>query len=237
MNMNNSDVHNLSQNAIKAAISKNWQEAVDINEAILEISPKDIPTLNRLGIAYSMVGKKTKSAGSFKEVLAIDSKNQIARNNLNRLKVVKDAGLIGLQTNNVSFVEEPGKSKVIPLVSVGEPAVLSALNIGEAVEITPSKHKIKIASTKNRFIGYLPDNVSHRLLQLMRGGYKYKGSMKSVNPKAPFVFIQEIHSSKRLKGLLSFPLDETEMLPNLSAGESSEIPPLEIYDPEMGPEE
>lgn len=235
--MNNSDVQNLSQNAIKSAIAKNWQEAIETNEKILGISPDDIPTLNRLGIAYSMIGKHTKASASFKKVLVLDPKNQIAKNNISRLKVVKDTGLINPQLNNINFVEEPGKSKVIPLVSVGEPAVLSSLNIGESVEISPSKHKIKVSSSRKKFIGYLPDNISHRLLQLIKGGYKYRCSMKSVNPKSPFIFIQETHASKRLKGLLSFPLDETEMLPNLSAGESSEIPPLEIYDPEMGTEE
>ncbi len=235
--MNNSDVQNLTQNAIKAAVAKKWQEAVETNEKILELVPDDIPTFNRLGIAYSMIGKTTKASSSFKKVLAIDPKNVIAKNNLTRLKVVKDSGLVNPQLTNIFFVEEPGKSKVIPLVSVGEPAILSSLNIGEPVQILPNKHKVKIESSNNRFIGYLPDNISHRLLQLIKGGYKYKGFMKSVNPKAPFVFIQETHTSKKLHGLQSFPLDESEMLPNLSAGESSETPPLEIYDPEMGGDE
>jgi len=236
--MNNSDdIQNLTQNAIKAAVTKKWQEAVETNEKILELSSNDIPTLNRLGIAYSMIGKQSKASSSFKKVLELDPKNQIAKNNLTRLRVVKDQGLINSQVTNIFFVEEPGKSKVIPLVSIGEPTVLSSLNIGEPVEITPNKHKIKVCSQKQQFIGYLPDNISHRLLQLFKGGYKYRGFMKSINPKAPFVFIQETYSSKKLKGLLSFPLDDNEMLPNLSAGESSETPPLEIYDPEMGSEE
>jgi len=235
--MNNSDIQNLTQNAIKSAVSKNWQEAVETNEQILEIAPDDIPTLNRLGIAYSMIDKQTKAASSFRQVLSLDPKNQIAKNNLSRLKVVKGNGLVNQHIQNITFVEEPGKSKVLPLVSVGEPAAISSLNIGEPIEIAACKHKIKVVSTKNIFIGYLPDNISHRLLQLLKGGYKYRGFMKSVNPKTPLVFLQEIHASKRLKGLLSFPLDESEMLPNLSAGESSEIPPLEIYDPEIGSEE
>src|SRR3989339_1267222 len=227
--MNNSDAHNLSQNAIKAAVSKNWQEAVDLNEAILETSPKDFSALNRLGIAYSMIGKKTKSIASFRQVLALDPKNQIARNNLNRLKVLKDSKMIGSQVNRVNFVEEPGKSKVVSLVSAGEPAFLSTLSIGEQIEIVPGKFKIKITNAKKKFIGYLPDIISHRLLQLIKGGYKYRGFIKSINPKSPSIYIEETHTSKRLKGLRSFPLDENEILPNLTAGESSEIPPLEIY--------
>jgi len=160
--MNNSDdAQNLTQNAIKAAVAKKWQEAVEINEKILEIIPDDTPTLNRLGIAYSMIGKQTKAAASFKKVLVLDPKNQIAKNNITRLKVVKEHGLINPQITNIFFVEEPGKSKVIPLVSIGEPTVLSALNIGEPIEITPNKHKVKISSVHNQFIGYLPDNISH----------------------------------------------------------------------------
>ena len=139
-------------------------------------------------------------------------------------------------SQTVSFIEESGKSKVIPLVNQAEPKVFSALNIGEPVELGHCKHKVKVTDQKNTFIGYLPDNISHRLLQLLKAGYKYKTVMKSVNAKSPQVFIAETHASKRLRGAPSFPLDENELLPSLSAGESSELPPLEIYDPLMGEE-
>lgn len=235
--MNNSDIQNLSQSAIKASVSKDWQQAVELNEEILQTYPEDIPTLNRLGIAYSMLGKHKLSADAFKKVSEIDPNNQIAKNNLARLKANKDTGLINPFLQNVSFIEEPGKSKVVPLVSVGEPKVFSVLNIGEPVELATSKHKIKVATQNDVFVGYLPDNISHRLMELIKAGYKYKSFMKSVNAKSPFVYIQEVYSSKKLHGLPSFPLDDNEILPNLSAGESSENPPLEIFDPAINGEE
>lgn len=234
--MNNDSTHDLTQEAIKAAVSKNWKEAVNLNEKILETYPEDISTLNRLGISYSMIGKNKKAQENFNKVVTIDSHNQIAKNNLLRLKANKNTGLLNPFTQTVSFIEEPGKSKVIPLVSQAEPKIFSALNIGEPVELGHCKHKVKVSDAKDIFIGYLPDNISHRLLQLIKAGYKYKTVMKSVNPKTPQVFIQETHASKRLKGVPSFPLDEGELLPSLSAGESSELPPLEIYDPLMGEE-
>jgi tetratricopeptide (TPR) repeat protein len=235
--MNNSDIQNLSQSAIKASVSKDWKLAIELNEEILQTYPDDIPTLNRLGIAYSMQGKSKMSVDSFKKVLVLDPKNQIAKNNIDRLKANKETGLNNPYLQNVSFIEEPGKSKVIPLVSVGEPKVFSTLNIGEPVELGTSKHKIKVATQKDIFVGYLPDNISHRLMELLKAGYKYKVFMKSVNAKVPSIFIQEVHSSKKLHGLASFPLDDNEILPNLSAGESSENPPLEIFDPAIGSEE
>lgn len=234
--MNNDSTHDLTQEAIKAAVSKNWNEAVDLNTKILETYPEDISTLNRLGISYSMIGKNKKAEENFNKVLTIDPHNPIAKNNLVRLKANKSTGLLNPFTQTVSFIEEPGKSKVVPLVSQAEPKIFSTLNIGEPVELDSCKHKVKVADAKNIFIGYLPDNISHRLLQLLKAGYKYKTVMKSVNPKAPQVFIQEIFAAKKLKGIPSFPLDESEILPTLSAGESSELPPLEIYDPLMSEE-
>ncbi|HOX95870.1 MAG TPA: tetratricopeptide repeat protein [Candidatus Woesebacteria bacterium] len=234
--MNNDSTHDLQQEAIKASVSKNWAEAIKLNEKILETYPEDISTLNRLGTAYSMVGKNKKAQNNFEKVIKIDPHNPIAKNNIQRLKSNKSSGLINPFIQTVSFIEEPGKSKVIPLVSQAEPKIFSTLNIGEPVELSSCKHKVKVSDQKNIFIGYLPDNISHRLLHLLKAGYKYKTVMKSVNSKTPQVFIQEIHITKRLKGIPSFPLDENELLPSLSAGESSEIPPLEIYDPLMSEE-
>ncbi len=233
--MNNDNTHDLEQEAIKASVSKSWKEAIRLNQRIIEILPNDIPANNRLGIALSMNGENKKATKSFEKVIDIDPHNQIARNNLHRLKVNKD-GLANPYLQTVSFIEEPGKSKVIPLVSQGEPKVFSSLNIGEPVELSPSKHKVKVSTSENEFIGYLPDNISHRLLELIKAGYKYKTVMKSINPKTPQVFVQEIHTTKKLKGVPSFPLDEKDHLPTLSAGESNEIPPLEIYDPLIGDE-
>lgn len=233
--MNNDNSHDLQQNAIKAAIAKNWSEAISLNQEILELLSDDIPTLNRLGIALTMAKQNKKAIENFKKVLTIDPHNHIAKNNLTRLKSNKKQGLANPYLQTVSFIEEPGKSKVVPLVSQGEPKIFSLLNIGEPVELTTAKHKVKVIKDKV-FIGYLPDNISHRLLKLISSGYKYKTVMKSVNPKNPQVFIQEVHTSKRLHGIPSFPLDEKEHLPSLSAGESSESPPLELYDPLVGDE-
>lgn len=235
--MINSDIQNLTQTAIKAAVNQDWTTAAETNQSILEIDPHDIATLNRLGIAYSMLGKLKDSTNTFNEVLKLEPKNPIATNNLNRLKNNKQSGLINPYLQNVSFIEEPGKSKVVPLVNQAEPKLFSELNIGEPVEMIALKYKIKVVNSSQVFIGYLPDIISHRLLELLKAGYKYKVFLKSVNSKSPAIFIQEVSASKKLRGLASFPLDDGEFLPNLSAGESSETPPLEIYDPALSIEE
>ncbi len=233
--MQNELTRDLNQEAIKAAVANDWEKAIELNEEIIKETPDSIPALNRLGIAQAMLSKKSAAMKSFQSALELDKNNIIAKNNLARLKVNKDSTLMNpsLQTS-VSFIEEPGKSKVIPLVSQGEPKIFSGLTIGEAVNLVASKYKVKVVSTSNHFIGYLPDNISRRLIDLIAGGYKYRVIMKSVNPKNPSIFAQEIHASKKLRGAPSFPLDDNDHLPSLSAGDSSETPPLEIFDPLVG---
>ncbi len=230
--MQNELTRDLNQEAIKSAVANDWEKAKEINELILQETPEDIIALNRLGISLAMLNKKPAAMKIFQKALEIDKNNLIAKNNLSRLKINKDTTIINpsLQTT-VSFIEEPGKSKVIPLVSQGEPKVFSGLTIGETVNLSASKYKIKVVSASKQFIGYLPDNISRRLIDLIGGGYKYRVIMKSVNPKNPSIFAQEIHASKKLRGAPSFPLDDSDHLPSLSAGDSSETPPLEIFDP------
>lgn len=235
--MQNEKSEDIQQEAIKAAVNNDWQRAVQLNSQILENFPEDIPSLNRLGISLSMTNKIKDAIKTFEKVIELDSHNQIAKNNLQRLKIIKKAGNTNpFSTKSFSFIEEPGKSKVIPLVNQGEPIIFSSLNIGEEVDLATSKHKVKAVTRANKFIGYLPDNISKRLIELIDAGYKYRTIMKSVNPKSPSIFVLETHTSKRLKGAPSFPLDEIDRLPSLSAGDSSEVPPLEIFDPLAGEE-
>lgn len=233
--MQNELTHDLNQEAIKAAVANDWNKAKELNEEILLQTPDNISALNRLGISLAVLGKKTAAMKSFQKALELDKNNLIAKNNLARLKINKDSTIINpsLQTT-VSFIEEPGKSKVIPLVSQGEPKIFSGLTIGEAVSLVANKYKVKVVSSSDHFIGYLPDNIARRLIDLINGGYKYKVIMKSVNPKGPSIFAQEIYASKKLRGAPSFPLDDNDHLPSLSAGDSSETPPLEIFDPLVG---
>ncbi len=233
--MQNELVKDLNQEAIKAAVANNWPLAIEHNQKILESNPEDSATLNRLGVALSMFGQIKEALKTFQKALDLDPRNQIAKNNLARLKINKNTELKSpFMQSTVSFIEEPGRSKVVPLVSQGEPRVFSELTIGETVNLSPSKYKIKIISDNKQFVGYLPDPIAHRLIDLIDAGYKYKTIMKSVNPRTPFIFIQETYASKKLKGAPSFPLDDSDRLPSLSAGDSSEATPLEIFDPLVG---
>jgi hypothetical protein len=51
-------MHEIHDKAIRAALSGDWEVAVEINLEILSNSPQNIPALNRLGRAYTELGQK-----------------------------------------------------------------------------------------------------------------------------------------------------------------------------------
>ena len=46
-----------SDQAIKTALGGNWEGAIKINKLLLTDNPKDVEALNRMGLAYTILGK------------------------------------------------------------------------------------------------------------------------------------------------------------------------------------
>ena len=79
----------LEEQAINAALSSNWKKAIEFNQEILEKSPEEVDTLNRLGYALFKLGKIKQARQYFRKVLALDHYNPMASKNLQRLKKLK----------------------------------------------------------------------------------------------------------------------------------------------------
>ncbi|MBI2310736.1 hypothetical protein HYU90_02855 [Candidatus Collierbacteria bacterium] len=225
--------------AITATLQGRWEDAICANLEILASSPHDTAALNRLGIAYL----KTKQAGSakktFQKVLSLDPFNSIAKTNLKKVspKFSDDYDNTSLLSNHTfSFIEEPGKSKVIPLANLGEPNIIATLFTGLEVELKIAARKVKITTTKDKYIGSLPDDISIHLIRLIKAGYKYQTLIKSADTASVQVYIKEIKNSKKLKGIPSFTFTQNLDDLDISSGNGPTQPPLEIYDPVIDPE-
>lgn len=225
--------------AITATLRGRWEDAINANLEILVNSPHDTAALNRLGVAYL----KTKQTGSakkaFQKALSLDPFNSIAKTNLKKAspKFSNDYNNPSLLSNHTfSFIEEPGKSKVIPLANLGEPNIIATLFTGLEVELKIAARKVKIATTKEKYIGSLPDDISIHLIRLIKAGYKYQTLIKSADTASVQVYIKEIKNSKRLKGVPSFTFTQNLDDLDISSGNGPTQPPLEIYDPVVEPE-
>jgi len=71
-----------SEQAIKAALQSRWDEAVQLNQQIIELTQgRDGDAFNRLGRALMAIGRYRDAREAYGRALQIDPTNQIARKN------------------------------------------------------------------------------------------------------------------------------------------------------------
>ncbi|RJP45827.1 MAG: hypothetical protein C4584_02755 [Armatimonadetes bacterium] len=209
---------NLHQQAITAALTAEWEQAVSLNQKILEVEPDSIDASNRLGRAYFELGNYSAAKYCFESSLNKDSYNQIAAKFIKRIaacskhnsknnKKAHNGSIRPISTgylNSDIFIEEPGKTKLIPLLKVAEPQKISVLSAGTIVNLVVKNRGISITDLEGEYLGILPDDISHRLIRLIKGGNKYQACIKTTKPNALAILIREVHRSAKFKNQPSF---------------------------------
>lgn len=196
--------------AIAAALTNDWASAIRINTTILKAYPSDIASLNRLGYAYTQNGQRNLAKSTFEKVLKLDPYNQIAMKHTKTLGSAKHTkGSIppGI-TNHVSplsFLEEPGITKVVAAVNSAPADAISHLTPGMEVALRPRKHCVELRNlSTNTYIAALPDDISFRLLRLMSFGNRYQAFVKGLDKKTVIVIVREIARGKKFASQPSF---------------------------------
>lgn len=202
---------NLSQLAIDAALSSRWEEALKLNKKIIKTEPQNVDALARLARVYMEKGRPSLAKKYYGEVVKIDPYNPIALKNLKIIKSFKpngrNSGAIHSANNKLSaslFLQEPGKTKIVNLLKVAEPQKLSQSYCGMFVRMVIKGRKITIVDGEGNYLGVMPDDVSHYLLRLVRGGNRYQLYIKSIRVNGLSVLIKETFRSKRFKNQPSF---------------------------------
>lgn len=205
--------------AIQTALAGDWNTAILINKQLLKENPDDIETLNRLALAYTVIGKIKDAKHVYQKVLTLDNQNLIALKNAKRLnnlhKESPNFAHTSVLTGHIvtMFLEENGKTKVIELVNVAEPKVISHLMTGEIIQLHVKRLKIFVLDTNKHYIGMLPDDIGKRLTKFLKGGNIYEACIKAVVNHRVIVFIKEIKQMGRFKNQPSFPsLDKTKII-------------------------
>lgn len=198
----------LHKQAIDAAISCNWQIAINLNREILETEPKNAEVLNRLAKALFETGLYSQAKKIYNQVLEIDPYNMIAQKNLKKVASLKKDGVnLASQSMSLSplmFLEEPGVTTLVNLVKVAEPQKLLKLSPGTVVNLVPKKRSVSVTDSRDIYLGAFPDDSSFHLLRLLKGGNKYTSIIKAVKSNGLTVLIREVHRSKKFKNQASF---------------------------------
>lgn len=191
--------------AIQATLEGDWENAIKLNKGLVEKDPKDFEALNRMGLAYTVLGKTKNAKDSYQKVLDIDPLNSIAIKNLNKINSEsskKSSSNVVIQVNNI-FLEETGKTKIIDLINLAQSEVLIRLRTGQIVEIAEKRLKIFV-SHGDIYIGVLPDDIGKRLIKFIKGGNIYEAYVKSANNQNVSIFIRELKRATKFKDQPSF---------------------------------
>ncbi len=229
----------LNDQAIDAALNSNWDVALKINKQIIKADPQNVDALNRQARVYMEMGKGNLAKKYYSEALKFDPYNPIAIKNLKIIKSFKPNGVEYVPgTNGYSrlspslFLQEPGKTKIVSLLKVAEPQKLSQAFCGMRVEMVIKNRGITIVDLNGNYMGVMPDDISHLMFRLLKGGNKYDLFIKSIKVNGLSILIKEVHRSKKFKNQPSF-LDNSdsvvtsEILPNLNQDDDEEEEVLE----------
>src|SRR5215213_9610018 len=79
----------LVEHARRAGLDGNWELAIQLNQEIIDRSPRDATAYNRLGRALLEFRRVSAAHEAYSSALRIDPANMIARRNLQRLELIR----------------------------------------------------------------------------------------------------------------------------------------------------
>ena len=195
----------LAQKAVSFALSSKWIEAKNTNLEILKDSSDDVDALNRLARCYAELGDLEKAKKTSKKLLALDPMNSIATRCIEKWNVLEKGDIhISSPISAEAFLEEPGKTKLVPLLNLGDGKTLAKLASGNEVNISAHTHRVSVITKDRKYVGRLPDDVSAKLRTLIKLGNKYYALIKSIDEHEVRVFIREIEKGIKAGALSSF---------------------------------
>lgn len=217
------EIQELEKQAIEAAINRQWDEAIKINEEIIKRDNKNIETYLRLGFAYLQKGDIKKAKKIYLQAKKIEPGNYIIEKNLEKIKILEAKKNKPYHSSNLSpyaFLDIPGKTKSVSLVNCGQKNILASLIIGQEVFFHIKKRRIEVRTEKKEYIGCLPDDISKRLMIFIKAGSEFKCYIKEADIKNVTVFIKETKRGKKVMRYSPFPIKN--LLKNLNINQENE---------------
>ena len=197
-----------SKEAIALAMENRWEEAVAVNQGIIEVFPQDIEAYNRLGKAYAALGMYKEARTAFTRALQLSPSNSIAQKNLIRLAHLKNAANQPKKARQFApqyFLEESGKSGCVVLERTAAPHVLAQLAAGDAVTLHVTERRLAVLDCNGDYLGLIPPRLANRIIRLINGGNRYHAAVTRLSGGDVTVMIREVYQHPTQIGIASFP--------------------------------
>ena len=203
----------LVEEAINSALDRSWQTALELNQEIAERFGVDEETHNRLGKAYTELGKLDDALTAYRATLELNPLNAIAIKNVNRLEALIEEkadlpkGQAAVDIN--LFVEEMGKSALanVVLEKGFDPALVAP---GDQVELVAAGDTLKVVSSARKTIGTVEPKLARRVLKFMAGGNKYAAVVATGEEASLRIIIRETYQAAEFAGQPSFPASKSQ---------------------------
>ncbi len=203
-----------SQEAIALAMQSRWQEAVTVNQSIIELLPTDIDAYNRLGRAHMELGEFAKAKDAYSRTIELDPYNSIAQRNLQRLSLLPDSKVTVKEERREAspdlFIGEMGKAGVINLKDLAPKEVLAKMAAGNQVYLKVRGRQLVVENEQAEYLGLVEPPHGFRLARLIEGGNKYAVAIVNIDNNNARVIIRETFQHPSQVGRLSFPVKAVE---------------------------
>ncbi|HVC32435.1 MAG TPA: tetratricopeptide repeat protein [Chloroflexota bacterium] len=194
--------------AIALAMQNRWEEAVKVNQSILDLFPNDTDALNRRGRALTELGRYREAREAYQRTVELDPTNTIARKNLSRLATLKveQAPPSGEKVDPRMFIAETGKTGVVTLFHPAPRDVLAKVAAGDQVSLKIDSRMLKAETLTGEFLGDIDPKLAQRLVDLMRSGNRYVAAVMANEEGNLRIFLRETYQDPSNFGKISFPL-------------------------------
>ncbi len=204
-----------SQEAIVLAMQNRWQEAVAVNQSIIESFPTDIDACNRLGRAYMELGEFARAKEAYGRALELDPDNVIAQKNLHRLSLLPEFQKMPVKEERHDiapnlFIGEMGKAGVVNLQDLAPQEVLAKVASGNRVYLKVRGQQLIVEDAQGGYLGQVEPQHGFRLAKLMEGGNEYAAAIVSLDNDRAKVVIREMFQHPSQIGRPSFPVKAVE---------------------------
>lgn len=205
------NIETLEKLAIDLALKQQWLDAIKLNKKILKIDSKNVSAYLRLAFAYLQLNKIDEAKKTYRKLLKIQPGNLIANENLEKIAVLEEKKIKKFDRHGTLyldpdvFLEIPGKTAVVQLINLGQKNILAQLNVGQKLILRIRKRKIEARTENNQYVGFLPDDISRRLIFFIKAKSRYSCYIKEIGLKKVVVFIKEEEKGEKVSKFISFP--------------------------------
>jgi len=201
----------LSQEAISLALKGEWEQAVGVNQSILELFPSEVEAMNRLGKALMEVGEYSEAKCVLDQVVSVAPYNNIAKKNLARLSQLETVpSTAGRKVRKVSplaqgFIADSGKSGTSVLQSPATGALVGSIAPSEPAQLVLANNLLNVYVRNNEYLGRVEPKLALRLGRLIEGGNEYEAAVIGVNDRGISIMIRETYRHPSQQNACPFP--------------------------------